>query len=225
MTLVERSKSTNFSRGDVVKFSATSGGIRMGDYLQINSIDKSHNLLLLTKLNGEGGEVIWQIPKSPKQLNSMVEVFKKEDRELQVGDKIIWTRTNKNEGLISTELAEVTDINDKVISTKRPDNSALVFNADDPTYQHWDHAYALTTYSTQGGTYSTVLGLFESYRKNLMNLKTFLVTITRAVNNLRIYTDDKEALQNRINGNHGNKLSSLEGIGEYPNKTSIKPKP
>lgn len=223
MTLVERTKATNFSRGDVVKFSASSGGIRTGDYLQINSIDKSHNLLLLTKLNGEGGEVVWQIPKSSKKLNSMVEVFKKENRELQVGDKIVWTRTNKGEGLISTELAEVTDISDKVISTKRPDNSALVFNANDPTYQHWDHSYALTTYSTQGGTYSTVLGLFESYRKNLMNLKTFLVTITRAVNNLRIYTDDKEALQSRVIGNHGNKLSSLEVIGEYPNKASIKP--
>ncbi len=225
MTLVERFKATNFSRGDVIKFSASSGGIRTGEYFHVNSIDKSHNLLLLTKLNSEGGEVIWQIPKSSKKINSMVEVFKKENRELQVGDKIVWTRTNKKEGLISTELAEVTDISEKVISTKRPDNSIFVFNSNDPTYQHWDHAYALTTYSTQGGTYSTVLGLFESYRKNLMNLKTFLVTVTRAANNLRIYTDNKEALQNRVSGNHGNKISSLEVIGEYPNKVSTKLEP
>lgn len=221
MTQVERSRANNFKLNDVIKFASASGkNIQAGDYFQIKSIDTPHNALILTKINGDGKEVFWQVPQSSTKLNTMIETFKREDRQLQVGDKIIWTRTNKKESIISTELAEVTRIDSGRISTKRHDNSVLVFDATDPKYQHWDHAYALTTYSTQGGTYSTVLGLFESYRKNLMNLKTFLVTVTRAVNNLRIYTDDKEKLQNRILDNRGDKLSSLEVIGKYPDRTA-----
>ncbi len=74
-----------------------------------------------------------------------------------------------------------------MITAKRSDNSIYAFNGKEEKQQHWDHAYAITAYGSQGGTYSTVLAIFESQRKKLMNIKTFLVTLTRAVNNVRIY--------------------------------------
>lgn len=221
MTRVERSKASNFEVGNVVKFVASqSKSIRANDYFQIIGIDKSHNLLSLAPLNSEARQVLWQIPTSTKQLNHSIEVFKREERQLQVGDKLVWTRTNKKDSVMSAEISQVTKIEDGRVTTKSADKREFVFDANQPIHQHWDHAYALTTYSTQGGTYDTVLGFFETYRKNLMNLKTFLVTITRAVHELRLYTDNKSKLQQLVTTNHGSKMSSLEVVGDYPSSTS-----
>jgi conjugative transfer relaxase protein TraI len=217
MTGVERSEARNFIPGQMLRFVSYAGkGIKAGDYFTINSV-KSHNMLVLTK-PGSDKEVLWQIPRSQERLNNMVEVFKRSERDLKVGDKIAWTRTNKKEGTFCTDFAEVTHLENRLITVKRQDNSEFTFDGSDQQYQHWDHAYAITAYGAQGGTYSTVLALFESYRKNLMNLKNFLVTITRPVNTLRIYTDNKATLQENIEKNTGSKSSSMEVIGEFPDK-------
>jgi hypothetical protein len=220
MTRVERSKVSNFAVGNVVKFVASqSKSIRTNDYFHIKGIDKEHNLLMLVPLTGSPREVLWQVPASTRQLVSPIEVFTREERQLQVGDKLVWTRTNKKDSVMSAEISEVTQIEGGRVTTQRADQREFVFDAKQPIHQHWDHAYALTTYSTQGGTYDTVLGFFETYRKNLMNLKTFLVTVTREVHELRLYTDHKNKLQQLVTANDGSKRSSLEVVGDYPSAT------
>lgn len=221
MTGVERSEAVNFKSGQILRFAASSGkAIKAGDYFIIKNTNQQHNLLALTSMDGTNKQVAWQIPRSVERINNTVEVFTQETRSLKVGDKIVWVRTNRKEEMYSTDFANVTRIENGLITVKRHDNSVLTFDGNDKKYQHWDHAYAITAYGAQGGTYSTVLALFESSRKKLMNLKNFLVTITRPEHNLRIYTDDKEKLQDRIMQNAGSKMSSLEVIGEYPSKKS-----
>lgn len=217
MTGVERSDAINFKPEQIIRFTTSAGkNIKAGDYFTIKSTDSEHNLLVLNQIDDKSKEIIWQIPSSSKRINNMVEVFKRDERNLKIGDKIVWVRTNRKEGTLSSDFACVTHIEDGKITVNRSDNSIFTFDGKEEKYQHWDHAYAITAYGAQGGTYSTVLALFESYRKNLMNLKTFLVTLTRAENNLRIYTDNKEKLIDRIYENKGDKLSSLEVIGQYP---------
>ncbi len=215
MTGVERSEAKNFKPGQIVRFNlSVNKMIKAGDYFAIKSINKEHNILTLT--NDHHKEIIWQVPRSIERMNNTVEVFNQENRRLKVGDKIVWVRTDRKEAIVSTEFAKVTDISQQSITVTRPDNSVLTFDGQDKKYQHWDHAHAITTYGSQGGTYSTILALFESSRQKLMNLKTLLVTITRPKDHLRIYTDDKEKLQAAISRNAGNKVSSLEVVGAYP---------
>jgi conjugative relaxase-like TrwC/TraI family protein len=217
MTRVERTEAINFKPDQIIRFIVSSGRtIKAGEYFVIKSIDKPHNVLILNKTDGKGEDVIWQIPKSHKRINNCIEVFKKEERTLKVGDKIVWVRTSQQEGTIAADYAEVRGVDKGMITVKRADNSLFTFNGKDEKHQHWDHAYAITAYGAQGGTYSTVLALFESYRPKLMNLKTFLVTLTRPINELRIYTDDKDKLKECISNNPADKSSSLEVIGEYP---------
>ena len=218
MTAAEKSHSKNYKVGQIIKFATSSGKhIKSGEYFTLTQIDTKQNILTLSKTGGDGTSLIWEIPKSTNSVRT-VEVFERETRDLQVGDKVVWTKTNKKEGFISANIVDVVEIDKKNMSVKQQDGKTLTVDHSNSKSQHWDHAYALTTYSTQGGTYSTVIGLFESYQKNLMNLKNFLVTITRAVNNLIIYTDNKAELQYKISSNAGNKTSSLEVIGEYPKK-------
>jgi conjugative relaxase-like TrwC/TraI family protein len=220
MTATERSKAQNFKKGEIIRFTRTTGkNFLAGDYFTIQSVDSSLNVLTLQKINekNENSEsLIWPIPLSSKQLNNQVEVFKKEERTLKVGDKIVWVKSNPIEKLHSTDTGIVKQIVKDQITVIRPDKTELTFNGEDHKYRHWDHAYAITAYGAQGGTYSSILALFESYRKNLMNLKTFLVTLTRPINQLRIYTDNKVNLQDQIAANRGDKVSALEVTGEYP---------
>lgn len=217
MTRAERSKADNFEVGDVMKFTISqSKDIRSNDFFRVINIEPSHNLLTLAPYSGDAKEVLWQIPTSRKQLNHVVEVFKEEERNLSAGDKIVWMRTNKQSGVLSAEVSKVTAIQGCQVSILADDKREHTFDASLPSQMNWDHGYALTTYSTQGGTYNTVLGFFETSRKQLMNLKTFLVTITRPVNELKLYTDDKQKLQELVTNKRGDKLSSLEVIGQYP---------
>lgn len=217
MTSVERSNVNNFKLGQTLRFTGTvSKNIKSGDYFIIKKVDKEFNLLELGKLGEKPETITWRIPTSAKHINNKVEVFTQEHRDLKIGDKIVWMRTNQKDNILSSEPATVTHIDKNKVTVEQTDKSNFTFDAKNEKYQHWDHAYAITAYGAQGGTYSTVLALFESYRKNLMNLKTFLVTLTRPENQLRIYTDDKNQLQSQIMNNKGNKLSSLEVVGQYP---------
>ncbi len=225
MTRAERSKADNFEVGDVLKFTISqSKDIRSNDFFRVVNIHPSHNLLTLAPYSGEAKEALWQIPASRKQLNHAVEVFKQEERSLSAGDNIVWMRTNKQSGVLSAEVSKVTAIQGNQVSIIGDDKREHAFDASLPSQMNWDHGYALTTYSTQGGTYNTVLGFFETSRKQLMNLKTFLVTITRPVNELRLYTDDKQKLQELVTNRRGDKLSSLEVIGQYPSSKVAKAK-
>ncbi|RDI41133.1 MobF family relaxase [Aquicella lusitana] len=219
MTGVEKSKATHFQTGQIIRFTTGSGKeIKTGDYFTITDIKKDHNLLTLTKA-GTDKKILWQVPKSRDRINK-VEVFQQEDRQLKLGDRIIWTRTNRKEDLLSTDVGTVTHIEKHAVTIKQQDGSTFTFNPREQKYQHWDHAYAITTYGSQGGTYSTILALFESYRHKLMNIKNLLVTITRPENTLRLYTDNKANLERTIQQNSGDKQSSLEVIGRYPDKRS-----
>lgn len=217
MTAVERYDAKNFKVGHLVKFTRTSSSkLHGGDYFTIKTVNARLNTLTLSRIDDASKELLWRIPASSERANNQVEVFKKEERQLKVGDKIVWVKTNRKENIQATEAAIVKAIGKDHVTLVRDDKTEFTFNAKEAQYQHWDHAYAITAYGAQGGTYSSVLGFFESYRKNLMNMKTFLVTLTRPENELRIYTNDKEKLIAQITSNKGDKLSSLEVIGEYP---------
>ena len=88
-------------------------------------------------------------------------------------------------------------------------------------YQHWDHAYAITGYSAQGKTIQEVVFLANSRIKRMANQPSFLVAITRAVEKLTIYTDNKKALLDVICINAGEKRSALEILRQFPYGKSV----
>jgi len=110
LTQVERSHVTNFNVGDILRFGKReSNQIKSGDYLAITEINQDQSLI---KLKGDDGrEVAWQVPKFDKNRLSRVEVFKKESRDIQVGDVIRWSRSDKEHGLLSSEAAAFATLN------------------------------------------------------------------------------------------------------------------
>jgi hypothetical protein len=139
------------------------------------------------------------------------------------GDLIRWTRSNKELGLLSPELAKIEKVSDHEIVLRHAkitkngieaDNDLTTINPKDQAYQHWDHAYAITSYSSQAKTIDEAIINAESYHKFLTSQRTMLVAMTRAVNKLTIYTDNKSKLIEQLEVNPGDKTSALETVGE-----------
>ncbi len=217
MTQVERSHITNLSIGDVLRFAKREGSlIKAGSYLTIMEINKDYSLIKLK--NEDEREVAWQVPKFDKKRLSSIEVFKKETRNLQVGDIVRWTKSDKENALFSSEAAKVTGIAKNHITVELANKKSLTFDANHARFQHWDHGYAATVYAVQGKTKDIVLVHLESFRENLTTQPAFLVALTRSVNEFRLYTDNTSRLLKTIEKNTGVKLSSLEVIGDYPSK-------
>lgn len=221
LTQVERSHITNFNVGDILRFGKReSNQIKSGDYLAITEINQDQSLIKLKC--DDGREVAWQVPKFDKNRLSKVEVFKKESRDIQVGDVIRWSRSDKEHGLLSSEAAKIINIVKNKVTVELANKELVTLDANDPKHQHWDHGYASTVYAVQGKTKDIVLAHLESFRQNLTTQAAFLVSLTRSVNIFRLYTDNTNNLLKTIEKNHGNKLSSLEVIGEYPDKDKNK---
>ncbi len=221
MTEVERSHVANYKPYDILRFNITDKlcGIEKNEYLTVLEIKQDY--LVLQKDKGQ--QVIWQ-PRQMIEQSSGVEVYEKQARELQVGDLIRWTRSDKTLGLLSPELAKIESVDAQHCQLRpvkitsegiTPEGDLISVYSRDKKYQHWDHAYAMTGYSAQGKTIRTVILNAESYRKNLTSQPSFIVGLTRAVEHIRIYTDDKEALLSRILKNKGEKSSALEIVGEW----------
>lgn len=222
-TQAERSYIQNLSIGDVLHFNKReSSHVKAGSYLTITEMNKDFSLIKLK--NAEGREIAWQVPQFDKKRLNRIEVFKKEIRDLQVGDMIRWTKSDKEYDLLSSEAAKIIAIDKNNITAELANQKHFTFDSNNSRFQHWDHGYAATVYAAQGKTKEIVLAHLESFRENLTTQPAFLVALTRSVNEFRLYTDNVSRLLKTIEKNTGVKLSSLEVIGEYPAKSIKKPK-
>ena len=60
-----------------------------------------------------------------------------------------------------------------------------------------------------GATSRNVIAMMESYRKNLVNSRSFYVSISRAKENVAVYTDNKQKTMEAIQKRKGQKESAL----------------
>ena len=237
LTETELTRVGNYQKDDIVRFNLGDKnlGIEKDQYWTVAEIHSQQNVLVLTR--GDGERLAWKPHHFSSQDRVGVEVYQAESREIQAGDLIRWTRTDKNLGLLSPELARVEKIQAEMVSVQpvactdggmTPQGAPLTLTPTEARFQHWDHAYAITGYSSQGKTIREVIINAESYRPQLTSQPSLLVAITRAVDTLTIYTDNKAALLEAVLKNAGEKRSALEIMGEFPyagDKTARTPEP
>ena len=232
MTMIEKTKAMNYVIGDILRFSQFDKALNIEKNEYLSIIDKclEDNALLLEKANGQ--IVFYKLPKAEAGTPN-VEPYQIEQREIMAGDTIRWTRSDKHLGLLSPELAKIVAINNNQIYFKHAkvtqqgivaEGGVVTGDLSLPKYQHWDHAYAITGYSAQAKTIKSVIICAESFYKKLANQPSMLVAISRAVDDLTLYTDDKKTLLEKIQKNTGKKQSALEVVGEAPFDTTSQPK-
>lgn len=219
-TAVERTRASNYDRNDVLRFnqSVPGLGIPKSSYVTVTEIDKTHNILIVTNALNQ------QIALQPERMGDRsggFEVYKEVARDICKGDVFRLTRNDKERGLSAGTMVKALTVNEQgLLTVGLSEGGTAVLDLRKRADQHIEHGYALTTYAVQGKTKPEIIYHQESHRKLLASQKDLLVAITRAEYTVTLYTDDKEKLLERVQGNPGDKTSALEALGHRFNEIS-----
>ncbi|WP_348635586.1 hypothetical protein [Sphingobium sp. Sx8-8] len=211
MTDEEKRFARFYSGGQVVKFGrdiAEMGIARDAEY-RLAGLGRNESGRQIVRLADEQGRIIRWDPRStrPRQVN----VFEQGERDLATGDRVQWRLANKELDLKNAERGTVEKLHES-IATIRWDRDARTKTVDLSIHKTWDHGYAETVYSSQSKTYARVYVL-APMGSSLVNGQNFYTAITRARFGVKLWTEDRDRLAEKLKRNSGEKTSSLEGLG------------
>jgi len=195
LTKAQRTHARSYEVGDVVRYRRGSKklGLARGGYASVEAIDPKHRRITIRT---DDGRTIQYNPKRP----SGVDVFRPEQRIFAVGDRVQFRAPDRALKIANGELATVVAM-DGAKAVLRTDTGREV-NASLQRLRHIDYGYASTSHSSQGATVDRVVVNIDTLRSiELVNRKQFYVSISRARDEVTIYTDDREALRHAVNRN------------------------
>lgn len=205
LTAEDARHSFNYEVGDQVRFrSDYAAGVVRGSYYTVASVNVAQRTVNIVSDTGE--KIAWQ----PEKWGSKaVEAYSVVPRELMPGDKIAWTKNDYSTNRKNGHAATVTAVSDDGKVTVARGAMSQTFDMNDPRNAHFRHGYVTTVHAAQGLTSDRVMINAESFRTNLLNSKSFYVSISRARSEVQIYTDDRQQLIRGVEERTGEKATAL----------------
>ena len=194
MTGAERKWAARYNPGDVILYIAGSKaeGIERGSFATVQSVDARTNTLTVSL---EGGSSVTYDPRRLKGVN----VFREVEREFAAGDRVQFTGQNRDLGVANRDLGTVVSIEDGRITLRMDGKSARIIAFNPSEFRQFDHGYAVTSHSSQGLTAGRVLAHIDTDSSpSLINNRLAYVSISRASDDARIYTNNAESLGERL---------------------------
>lgn len=207
LTNAELAHFRNYNVGQVVKVNR--------DYFQITGKDNETKSLLL---RGEDGQQTAMNLKSlPKE--TILSLFSVESIEIQAGDNLKWTKTDKERGVVSHERMDVLSIHGNgLVRVKTVSGKEATINTNSFENSHIDYSYTSTVHGLQGATDKSVISVLDSHQQKSNNMRLLYVAATRATHNAWIFTDNLKELTDQVTQQRGDKYSALEAMGCLPTK-------
>ena len=125
---------------------------------------------------------------------------------------MLWNRNFKEQNIRNGQRAVIHAIEKDKIVFKLDDEQEKTITKDNAALKHLDHGYVLTNYKVQGKDAAFAVGLMASHHRFSATLKNFYVQISRAVHEMTLVTDDKEALITAIQRNKDEKPAALDVV-------------
>jgi ATP-dependent exoDNAse (exonuclease V) alpha subunit len=195
LTSVDRSWAANYQPDDVLYYSRGSKeqGIEPRSYTTVVSTDAAANLLTVTTEEGK------QVTYDPERLRGIT-AYREISCEFAEGDRIQFTATNRELGVSNRDLGAIQRIDGTHIDVKMDGEKERTVSFDAAQMRHFDHGYAVTSHSSQGLTADRVLvNMDTTVHPELINTRFAYVSVSRASQDARIYTNDASTLGERLN--------------------------
>ena len=193
MTGADRTWAARYAVGDVLYYPRGSQdiGIEKQSYTKVLAIQPQDNILTVQK--GDGTAVTY----NPARLYG-VDVYRELEREFAVGDRLSFTAPSKKLGVANRDLGTVQHIDqDGTLSVNMDNGRSVSFNSNQ--MRHYDHGYAVTSYSSQGLTAERVMvNLDSQINANLINQRFAYVAISRGSHDAHVYTNNAAALVGQL---------------------------
>ncbi len=194
LTSADRSWAANYQQGDVLYYTRGSKeqGIEPRAYATVVSIDAAANRITVNKDDGK------QITYDPERLRGIT-AYREISRDFAQGDRLQFTATNRELGVSNRDLGTIERIDGKRIDVKMDGDKERTVSFDSEKMRHFDHGYAVTSHSSQGLTAERVLvNMDTNVHPELINTRFAYVSVSRASQDARIYTNDAATLGERL---------------------------
>lgn len=208
LTKAQMREASSFQAGDVIRFgkSYQGLGIEKGEYGSVESTSLDRGTVSL-RMQADGRAVEWQ-----PQRHVAIEVYRNEERSVQDGDLIRWTRNDHGQDRRNGELARASmdaEQGTVVVRDHKGNETALDLKGE----RHWDHGYAVTVHASQGRTADRTVFLAES-QQLATNKEGWYVAVSRARDDLHVVTDDVAALKEAV-GESRVQSSAIEAVERH----------
>ena len=215
ITGADRQWAERYEPGDVVRYSRGSKalGIEAGDYARVESVDTKKNEVTV-RTDDERA-----VSYDPRRLQG-VTLYREMERAFAAGDRVQMTAPDRDRGVPNRELGTVERVDANGRMEIRWDSGrAASFDAQER--RHFDHGFAVTSYSSQGQTAGRVLVHVDTDRasEKLVNRRSAYVAVSRGQYDARIYTDDKVKLSRALDRAVSHR-SALESTPVQPSRQS-----
>jgi conjugative relaxase-like TrwC/TraI family protein len=184
-----------FDTGDIVQFRQGSkeANIKRGSHWIVASRDARRNLVTVYKPKPDGTDETRVF--NPKLLRRF-DVYRREQREFCVGDKLLFKRKDKTRRIVNGTVAHVEAIDGRTVTAKLAKQDRVVsWNAPADGFSelpHIEYGHATTSYSIQGATTRNTYVHLDSSNKTaklLIGKALFYVAISRPKHELKVFTD------------------------------------
>jgi ATP-dependent exoDNAse (exonuclease V) alpha subunit len=197
----------SYERGDVVRFTRdyVEKGVSRGETYRVEGIDSAKSAVALKAQDGR--EIDWRLRQWGA---SKAEVFTAQPLVIMTGDRIQFTRNDRELDRINGGRGTITAIDQqsRTATVRGPHGQTQTLNLDHTRDQHIRHAYVETAFAAQGRTADHVIIHADSKAANLVDQKSFYVSVSRARESVAIYTNDRAKLVSAINERAGLKQTA-----------------
>ena len=152
--------------------------------------------------------------KPGSDLRYRLDLFEARTLTIREGERLRWTRNDRERGLANGDRLEVLEIGEKALRMRLADGREMRFARNDPQLRHLAYAYASTVHAAQGQTHDRVIAVLDTGAGPLVNQQTLYVQLSRAREQAVVLTDNREQLVETLEANTGERLTALEAIGE-----------
>jgi conjugative relaxase-like TrwC/TraI family protein len=194
MTGTERTFANSYRPGeDTIRYNRASKvyKVKVGDYATVTATNHEKNEITVRFANGR------TLTYDPTRLSG-VSVYNEAERSFAEGDRIQFRAPFAEKRIVNGELGSIRKIEPEHLRVTLDSGREVSF--DPQQFRHLDHGYAVTSHSSQGLTVDRVLinaDTRESFR--LLNDRMAYVAVSRAREEVLIYTDSTQNLHESLN--------------------------
>ncbi len=204
----DKFNSYSYEAGQSIFITAVIENFKAGSEWQISSIDHENNSLNIINTKG----YVESIDLS--EHGNHISIFTEQTKEFAIGDKIVFEKNDYLLDVKNGQTGQIESYENGILSINKDNGDSVNFKPEN--YNYLDYGYALTVHKAQGQTCDTIQYVTESNDK-MINSESFYVAMTRATDDIHIYTDDADKLADRASI-HENEISlhdMLENTNEH----------
>jgi conjugative relaxase-like TrwC/TraI family protein len=190
----DRRYAHSYRPGDAIRFHTNlpSLNVKSGQVGTVIEVEPDENILSV-KFGDDAAQRF--VAFNPAR-RSNLSVFESQERPFAIGDQIQFTTPWKEKGVASRETARIEHLeNNGNIAVRLENGRRVAWNLKE--YNYLDHAYAMTSHSSQGMTVDRVLihvDTTDSRVRGLVDKTLSYVATSRARYDAQIFTDDATQL-------------------------------